>query len=201
MKGNSMKPLILIIPLIFALCSAQASTEIYTWVDEDGKTQFSNTIPPPGTKAATVNDDTDITASSKPRETRPTENDTRQRYVQTQKNIERNYQKALDKIENDRIEREKQELEGERRSLYSRKERWIERCEKETDGYVMESDCRDHVNERFDVVFSMISRTPKYYLSNRNSIDHETNALLKTFLKKKKGSSTKRSHLIHSSKN
>ncbi|MDK9707404.1 MAG: DUF4124 domain-containing protein [Desulforhopalus sp.] len=195
---KNMKTYIQILLLFFVL-SAQASAEMYTWVDENGKTQFSNTIPPPGTKAETIKDDTNITASSKPRETRPKEKDIRQRYDQSIATIERNHQKALDRIENDRIEGERQELAGERRSLDSKKKRWLERCEKETDGYVNESDCRDHVNERFDVVFGMISRTPKYYLDHRHSIDGETDKLLKAFLKKKQ-SKNRHSHLMHSSR-
>jgi hypothetical protein len=41
--------------LLFALASQPANAQMYKWVDENGRTQFSDRPPPPGVKFVTTN--------------------------------------------------------------------------------------------------------------------------------------------------
>ena len=41
--------------LLFALACLPAAAQMYKWVDENGRTQFSDRPPPPGVKFVTIN--------------------------------------------------------------------------------------------------------------------------------------------------
>lgn len=165
-----------------------ASAEIYTWIDENGKTQFSNSIPPSNGRVVAAKQE--IRTPENQLESRIEQKKADSDLEEQEKSIERaaakvqRQAKKAEQARQARKEREakkrsREEAQAERQVLAGKEKNWISKCQGIRTGYVNLSKCEDKVKKRFVEVSAILSSYPEYYFKNDHRIDQETERILK----------------------
>jgi hypothetical protein len=188
-----MRPFFILLTFCSVLLISIVRAEIYTYVDENGKTQFTNIPPSTNNKVITIPDKAKETEnSSEPAEERlqKKKEDIEKKYKERQEASKKDSllahkrQKEQDQIDQaDKAKKEqiKSKVRAERDFVMQKKKRWLAYCDDLKNGYVVSSDCRDMVKENFTKVVAMLDSSPTYYFENKSRIDRDNEGEIKSW--------------------
>lgn len=171
---------------LFTLCS-WSYAEIYSWVDKNGKLQFSNTTPPANVKKVKIGKEISVSQEIREKNIKNRRIETEEEYEIKQEEIRKNNKIAAEvKKEQDKIKREKvkkrkklmAKVSAEKRSINAKIKNYRIKCDSGNRYAKDESDCRYRVKKRYDRVLSTLRKSPNYYFDNRYRIDGETEDIL-----------------------
>lgn len=185
-----MKTFICILSLLmfalFSLCS-WSYAEVYSWVDKNGKLQFSNTTPPAHVKKVKIGKEIGVNQEIRDKKIKNRRIETEEEYEIKQEEIRENNKRAAEtRKKQDRIKWETAKkrkklmakIWAEKRSINAKIKNYRNKCDSGNRSAKDESDCRYRVKKRYDRVLSTLRRSPNYYFDNRYRIDEETEDML-----------------------
>lgn len=200
-----MKTSIFFTVLFVSFWASSTSAEIYSYVDKNGKTQYTNVAPPQSARTVQKSKEISVTKDILQERIEQKNAETDESYEQKQ---ERQRQAARtaqrEREEQDRINRQIQEEERERKTkireekkyILSKDKNWLSKCDSMKTGYLIVQKCRDMVKKRTKQDLRRLTKSTEHYFthkySNRGDTDRYFEEMYESLLENYEVKSTKK---------
>lgn len=179
------------------LMPVYVKSEIYSYVDKNGKTQFTNMAPPQSAKAISKTKEITVTGGELQNRLEQKRMETEESYerreeqkreaarISAEKNAARNrvaQQNAVEKKE------KKRKIRNETKYMLSKEKMWFSKCKNMKKGFLIVEKCRDRVKKRTKTDLRFLRKKTKSYFihkfSNRNDTDRYFEKMYDSLLEK-----------------